>query len=126
MTKRLTARKIPVIITHDGRTIRYPNPDVKALDTVKVDLTTGKMVDFAPFATGNVCMITNGHNTGRVGVIVHRDRHPGSFDIVHVRDAAGQTFATRLGNVFVIGKGEDPWVTLPKGNGVKRPIVSIK
>ncbi len=30
-------------------------------------------------------------------------------------------FATRLGNVFVIGKGagSKPWITLPKGQGQK-------
>ena len=41
-------------------------------------------------------MITGGHNLGRVGVIQHREKHPGSFDIVHVKDAVGHTFATRL------------------------------
>ena len=49
-------------------------------------------------------MVTGGHNIGRVGSIVHRDRHPGSFDIVHVKDAVGHTFATRLSNIFVIGE----------------------
>ena len=126
VAKRMTPRGIPVLTTHDGRTLRYPDPLIKTLDTVKLDLTTGKIVDFAHFATGNVCMITKGRNSGRVGIIVHRDRHPGSFDIVHIRDASNQTFATRLENVFVIGKGETPWVTLPKGNGVKRPIVNVK
>ena len=51
-------------------------------------------------------MITGGHNLGRVGVIASRDRHPGSFDIVHVKDATGATFATRLSNVFIIGRGK--------------------
>lgn len=63
-------------------------------------------------------MATRGHNIGRVGVLVHRDRHPGSFDIVHVRDERGNTFATRLQNAFVIGKGEEAAVSLPKGKGV--------
>lgn len=31
----------------------------------------------------------------------------------------GHTFATRLSNVFIIGKGNKPWVSLPKGKGVK-------
>ena len=44
---------------------------------------------------GNVVMITGGHNLGRVGIIQSRERHPGSFDIVHVKDANGHTFATR-------------------------------
>lgn len=126
VAKRMTDRGVPVLTTHDGRTLRYPDPKIKTLDTVKLDISTGKIVDFAPFATGNVCMITRGRNAGRVGIIVHRDRHLGSFDIVRIRDAANSTFATRLQNVFVIGKGETPWVTLPKGNGVKRPIVNVK
>ncbi len=32
-----------------------------------------------------------------------RERHPGSFDIVHVKDANGHVFATRLGYIFIIG-----------------------
>lgn len=44
---------------------------------------------------GNLCMITGGRNLGRVGTVVNRERHPGSFDIVHVKDSQGHTFATR-------------------------------
>lgn len=40
-------------------------------------------------------MITGGRNLGRVGTIVNRERHQGSFDICHVKDAQGHTFATR-------------------------------
>ena len=49
----------------------------------------------AVFVPGNLCMITGGRNLGRVGTVVSRDRHPGSFDIVHIKDALGHTFATR-------------------------------
>lgn len=34
--KAMGANKIPYIVTHDGRTIRYPHPDIKKNDTVKV------------------------------------------------------------------------------------------
>ena len=34
--KKLGKNKIPYIVTHDGRTIRYPHPDIKKNDTVKV------------------------------------------------------------------------------------------
>ena len=40
-------------------------------------------------------MITGGRNLGRVGIVTQRDRHPGAVDIVHVKDAAGHSFATR-------------------------------
>lgn len=47
------------------------------------------------FLLGNLCMITGGRNLGRVGTVVNRERHPGSFDIVHIKDSQGHTFATR-------------------------------
>jgi len=117
------AKSVPYLSTTDGRTIRYPDPLIGQHDTVKLDLTTGKITDFIKFDVGNLVTITGGHNIGRVGVITHRERHPGSFDIVHVRDAAGQQFATRLGNVFVIGKGTKSYVSLPVGKGVKLSIL---
>lgn len=116
-------KKVPYIITHDGRTIRYPDPLVAVNDTVKFNLETGKCDDFIKFETGNLAMISGGKNTGRVGVIVSRERHQGSFDIVHVKDSAGHTFATRLGNVFVIGEGSKPMISLPKRKGIKTSII---
>jgi len=114
---------IPYAITHDGRTLRYPDPDIKANDTVRVDIATGKILDHVKFEAGNTVMIGSGNNMGRVGVISHRERHPGSFEIVHIKDAVGHSFATRLQNVFVIGKGSKPWISLPKGNGIKLSII---
>lgn len=67
-------------------------------------------------------MITGGRNLGRVGTVVNRERHPGSFDIVHVKDSIGHVFATRLSNVFIIGKGTKGYISLPKGKGIKLTI----
>jgi len=117
------AKKVPYLVTHDGRTIRYPDPLVAANDTVKVDIETNKIEDFIKFETGNLAMISGGKNTGRVGVIVSRERHQGSFDIVHIKDSAGHIFATRLGNVFCIGEGSTPLVSLPKRKGIKKTIM---
>ncbi|NXF09355.1 RS4 protein, partial [Smithornis capensis] len=71
---------------------------------------------------GNLCMVTGGANLGRIGVITNRERHPGSFDVVHVKDANGNSFATRLSNIFVIGKGNKPWISLPRGKGIRLTI----
>lgn len=68
-------------------------------------------------------MVIGGHNLGRVGVIVDKEKHPGSFDIVHIKDAAGHSFATRLGNVFIIGKGTTSVISLPSAKGVRKSIV---
>jgi len=116
-------KAIPYVVTHDGRTLRYPDPLIKANDSIKLDLETGKIVDFIKFETGNSVMIIGGRNTGRVGLIVSKEKHEGSFDIVYVKDATGSQFATRLNNVFVIGKGKDPIVSLPPGKGIKRSII---
>mmetsp|Transcript_31065 Transcript_31065/g.72241 ORF Transcript_31065/g.72241 Transcript_31065/m.72241 type:complete len:260 (-) Transcript_31065:368-1147(-) len=117
------AGAIPYIVTHDGRTIRYPDPLVKAFDTVKLDLETGKIIDFVKFDTGNLAMISGGKNTGRVGIIISREKHQGSFDIVHLKDSAGHVFATRLSNVFVIGSGNRPMISLPRRKGIKMSIL---
>ncbi|XP_055125563.1 small ribosomal subunit protein eS4, Y isoform X1 [Symphalangus syndactylus] len=110
------------LVTHDARTIRYPDPLIKVNDTVQIDLGTGKIINFIKFDTGNLCMVIGGANLGRVGVITNRERHPGSFDVVHVKDANGNSFATRLSNIFVIGNGSKPWISLPRGKGIRLAI----
>uniref|UniRef100_A0A3Q7G277 40S ribosomal protein S4 n=1 Tax=Solanum lycopersicum TaxID=4081 RepID=A0A3Q7G277_SOLLC len=56
---------IPYLNTYEGRTIRYPNPLIKANDTIKLDLDSNKIVDFIKFDVGNVVMVTGGRNRGR-------------------------------------------------------------
>jgi len=119
----VTAGKVPVAVTHDGRTIRYPDPDAKVNDTIKVSTATGKMSDIIKFELGAMVILTKGHNAGRVGTLMHIEHHLNSFDIVTVKDAKGHTFATRLSNVFVIGSGSTPQVSLPKGRGIKKNIL---
>jgi len=113
---------VPYLVTSDGRTLRYPDPLVKISDTIQLDIATSKIIDFIKFEVGNLCMITGGHNLGRVGIVTSRERHPGSFDIVHVRDSIGHVFATRLAYCFIIGKGNKPYVSLPRGNGIRLTI----
>merc|ERR1711955_118808 len=72
---------IPYLYTNDGRTIRYPDPIVKVHDSIQLDIATNKVQDVIKFDSGNLCMVTGGRNTGRVGTIMSRERHAGSFDI---------------------------------------------
>jgi len=114
---------VPYAVTHDGRTVRFPDPLAKPSDTIKLDLTTGKVVDVCKFEIGNVCMITAGANKGRVGVLQHKEKHPGSFEIAHLKDRKGHSFATRASNVFVIGEGAKPWISLPRAKGIKLTVI---
>jgi ribosomal protein S4E len=115
---------IPYIQTHDGRTIRFADPLFKKGDSVKVDLETGKVVGHLKCEVGNQVMIVRGNNTGRVGVITTFDKHPGSFDIIHIEDASGAKFSTRSENAFIIGTKDGTWISLPKEGGVKTDIIT--
>merc|ERR1712072_454236 len=64
---RVGAKGVPCITTHDGRTIRYPDPLAKLNDVIKVDIATGKCVDVVKFEVGATCVITKGQNQGRIG-----------------------------------------------------------
>jgi len=116
--KEVGPNRIPYIVTNDARTIRFPHPDIDVNDTVKINIETGKVEDCCKFDQGNVVLVTGGNNVGRVGVLTHVERHLGAFDVVHVKDARDQAFATRIGNIFMIGKGKKPWISLPKDNGI--------
>jgi small subunit ribosomal protein S4e len=117
--------RTPFIATHDGRTIRYADPNIREDDSVVVDLKSGKVREFVRFKPGALAYVTGGANRGRIGEIVDVERHPGSFDIVHIKDAQDHTFATRKTNVFVIGASTDkPLVSLPKLKGVKPSLVA--
>jgi len=118
----LGLRGVPHVVTHDGRTIRYPDPLVKANDTIKFDLENNKMIDFLKFDVGAMCMVTGGRNIGRVGTIIRREKHLGGHDIIHVKDSVDRTFATRIINIFVIGDHSKSWISLPKGKGIKLTI----
>jgi small subunit ribosomal protein S4e len=117
------AGTVPYLTTHDGRTIRYPDPIIKKNDTVKFDLKTGKVSGHLKFELGNIAMVTKGANIGRIGTIQRKEKHPGSFDIVHLQDDKGQAFATRSANVFVIGDAQKPWISVPKAKGLKASIL---
>jgi small subunit ribosomal protein S4e len=100
-------KNVPFIVTHDGRTIRFPHPNIKQSDSIKLNLKTKTIEDFYKFNIGARVLITGGNNTGRIGNIVKFEKHPGSYEIIHVKDGQGNVFSTRSGNVFVIGKDKD-------------------
>ena len=115
---------VPVLSTHDGRTLRYPDPLISSGDTVVFDLEKNTIVDFVKFKPGSLVMVTGGANTGRVGTVEDVERHPGSFNIVHVKDANNNTFATRQHNLFIVGRrAADTLVDLPKAKGIRVPLI---
>ncbi len=107
---------IPYIVTHDGRTLRFPHPEIKQNDSVKLNLTTNEISAFYKFEVGCKVMITGGNNIGRTGTISRLEKHPGSYEIVHIKDENGLEFSTRLSNVFVIGTKSSEIALLKRHN----------
>jgi len=123
--KAVGPNKIPYIVTHDSRTIRFPNPDIVEGDTVKFDLEKNQIVEWFKNEPGHLAYITGGNNIGRKGQIQYVEKHLGGFDIVHLRDENGKTFATRKLNVFIIGNKKSE-ITLPEGDGQYLSILEEK
>ncbi|CAB3364217.1 Hypothetical predicted protein [Cloeon dipterum] len=44
---------IPYLVTHDGRTIRYPDPIIKVNDTIQLEIANSKIMDSIKFDSGN-------------------------------------------------------------------------
>jgi len=119
----LGPKGVPFAVTHDGRTVRYPHPEIRVNDVAKLDIATGTFKETVKFEVGNIAMTTGGRNVGRVGFIVNREKHDGSDDVIYFKDAAGHTWSTLVNNVFVLGKGTNSLISLPRGNGVKLSII---
>ena len=121
--KYIGKNKIPYVTTHDGRTFRFPHPDISKNDTLKVNLTNGEISSVIKYVNGATVYLTGGNNIGRIGILQSVEKHPGSFDIGHVKDSNGNSFATRVENIFIIGDGKSPAISLPKGEGIKLSLI---
>lgn len=106
---------IPYIVTHDGRTIRFPHPEIKANDTVQVNLRNGEIQDFIKLELGCHVLIKGGNNIGRYATLEKIEKHEGSYSIVYCKDPNGVEFSTRMDNLFVIGKSK-PLIGLMKNH----------
>eukprot|EP01098_Paradermamoeba_levis_P014537 TRINITY_DN6980_c0_g1_i2.p2 TRINITY_DN6980_c0_g1~~TRINITY_DN6980_c0_g1_i2.p2 ORF type:complete len:190 (-),score=22.75 TRINITY_DN6980_c0_g1_i2:26-595(-) len=119
-----TTGRVPVATTHDGRRIRYASYKIARGDTLVLEHGTQKVREVIKMRAGRSAMVIGGANRGRVGTIVSLERHPGAFDLAHMRDAKGQEFITRKANIFVIGTSDNTVpITLPKLRGVRQNVI---
>jgi small subunit ribosomal protein S4e len=123
VSKKIGKNKIPYIVTHDGRTVRFPHPDIEINDSVKFNLATKQIDGVIKFVNGGSVILTAGNNQGRIGTITSIEKHIGSYDIGYVRDSNGHSFSTRIGNLFIIGDGKTPAISLPKGDGLRLTLI---
>jgi small subunit ribosomal protein S4e len=88
-----------------------------------LNLETGEVESLIKYEHNQQVLIIGGNNIGRVGVLQHVEKHPSGFDIAHLKDATGHTFATRATNVFIIGEGKKPVITLLPQRGIKLGLI---
>lgn len=52
-------KNVPYLVTHDGRTVRYPDPLIKVNDSIQLDIASSKIMDFIKFESGRyfICQI---------------------------------------------------------------------
>lgn len=121
--KALGTNKITYLVTHDGRTIRFADKDIKVGDSIKFNLEKNEVEDFISMSVGNLAYCSDGNNRGRVGIIDHINKFDNNFDLVTIKDSRGHSFTTRTSYIIAIGKGTKPMITLPKGNGERLSII---
>ena len=120
--KQMGPNKIPYVVTHDGRTIRFLDNNIKINDSIIYNLKERTVTKQLPFNIGAIAMISDGSNRGRVGSIVHISKLDGDHDLITLKDSLGHTFTTRIGYVFIIGV-EKSEVKLPSKEGLSYSII---
>eukprot|EP00746_Dinoflagellata_sp_MGD_P145759 gnl/MRDRNA2_/MRDRNA2_78328_c0_seq2.p1 gnl/MRDRNA2_/MRDRNA2_78328_c0~~gnl/MRDRNA2_/MRDRNA2_78328_c0_seq2.p1 ORF type:complete len:253 (+),score=-6.29 gnl/MRDRNA2_/MRDRNA2_78328_c0_seq2:63-821(+) len=116
-------RGLPIVVSHDARSLHVLEQHSKVNDTVVFNISSNTIMERLKFEAANLVVVTNGHNAGRIGLIITLDKHTGSYTTVIVRDAIGRNLMTRTCNVFVIGKGNEPKISLLKSKGVRWTIL---
>jgi len=118
------ANKIPYLVTHDARTLRYPDPSIKVGDTIQYNFESGTIEKHFKLATGNKALVTAGNNLGRIGTIQSIVKKMGNVAVITLKDDEKHVFNTRINNVFVIGDTKVA-CTLPKAKGIRYTVGEI-
>ncbi len=84
--KTIGPNKIAYLVTHDGRTLRFCDPDIEVNDTVKLNLEKNEIETFYKMKVDNLVFCTNGNNRGRVGTVLHISKFAGNYDLITVKD----------------------------------------
>lgn len=121
--KAIGPNKVCYFVTHDGRTLRYINPDVEMNDTLKLNLKDNTVEEVFKMKVDNVVYVMNGNNRGRVGVVKHISKFAGNHDLVTIKDVKGHTFTTRVSYIMAIGTGTKPVISLPREAGLRKTIL---
>lgn len=117
--KMLRKGKVPYLYTSDGGSFRYCDQEIVPGDAVRINIETGKIVDFLHLSVGNLAFIKRGKNMGCIGVITNIEKRGFNQYIVHLKDKRERMFATNHINVCVIGPDGQSWISLPEDEGVK-------
>nr|XP_044624137.1 40S ribosomal protein S4, Y-like isoform X2 [Equus asinus] len=93
--------------------VGQPSPSSTHVATLLPIEKTERLMPSRMGRTGNVPTVIGRANLSH-DVITNRERPPGSFDIVHLKDANGNSFAMKIYNIL----GNQAWISLPRRKGI--------
>lgn len=119
VTKKYSNLGIPYIVTNCGTSFRFCDPKIDVSYTVKVDIPSGKVVDYIAPGVDKVVFVSKGKARGRVGIITSVNTQ-GKETIYGITDFAGDTFSCTYKSCVLIGESEnDIWISLAKEKGIR-------
>ena len=57
--KAIGPNKVCYLVTHDGRTLRFSDPDIEINDTIQLNVGTGEIMAFYKMGVNNVVYVSN-------------------------------------------------------------------
>jgi len=126
VSKTMTgAKKIPVLVSHDGRTIKHTIAGLKCADTIRYDLNDRKILGVSSFKVGAPVLAWAGNNKGRIGHVLSENKIMGKDSYVKCVDSRGNEFITVKNYLIVIGEGQKLWTSIPAGNGLRHSNIEL-
>jgi len=113
------AKKVPILVSHDGRTIKHSIVGLHVGDTIRYDLNDRKILGVSKMMVGAPVLAWAGNNKGRIGHIIAENKILGKDSYIKCVDSRGNEFVTVKSYLMVIGEGQKLWTSIPAGNGLR-------
>lgn len=115
----VSTKGIPHLVTHDTCTTHYSGPFIKTNDNIH--LAKLLILSHWTMVTGVWWLKVL---TWEELVGLPTEKPPGYFNIVHVKNANGNSFSNQLSNIFVIVKGNRSWICFSCGKSIHLAIAA--
>lgn len=110
---------IPLTHTLDGYNFKFADPSINIEDTVKIDISSNKIVSSISLSVGKTAYVYCGPNSGRIGIIKRIDVAENGKKTVFVQDKLGKSFNVLSSKLMVIGENDNCLVSFDEDDGIR-------